>query len=96
MIDVPEAGTAPNVGELAFVGFTDAGKSITSVTVNAGTNGFDAIGVDDVQYQSAATAAPEPSSAISLLTGCLFGLTLWFRRRRAVRARGVRPGAWLA
>lgn len=87
-INVPDAGTSPSVGELAFVGFTDAGKSISSVTINAGTSGFDDIGIDDVRYQSAATAAtPEPSSALSLLTG-LVALPLWFRRRRAARARG--------
>ncbi len=80
-IDVPEGGTSNSIGELVFVGFTDAGKSITSVTINAGTSGFDAIGVDDVRYQSAAsTAAPEPASAAMLLTG-VFGLTLWSRRR---------------
>jgi hypothetical protein len=86
-INVPEAGTSNSVGELVFVGFTDAGKSITSVTVNAGTSGFDAIGVDDVRFQSAVVGTPEPNSAVSLLTGCFFALTLWFRRRRAVRAR---------
>jgi hypothetical protein len=84
-IDVPETGTSNSVGELVFVGFTDAGKSITSITINAGTNGFDALGVDDVRYQSAASAVPEPGSMALLLTGCLFGLTLWFRRRRAAR-----------
>ena len=89
-IDVPEAGTSPSVGELVFVGFTDAGKSITSVTVNAGTNAFDSLGVDDVRFQSAAVTTPEPNSAVLLLTGCLFGLALWFRRCRAVRASGVR------
>jgi hypothetical protein len=56
---------------LAFVGFTDAGRSITSVTINAGTNAWDAIGVDDVQYQSANTV-PEPASIALLLTGCFF------------------------
>jgi hypothetical protein len=96
-INVPETGTSPSVGELVFVGFTDAGKSIvgftdagksiTSVTINAGTNGFDAIGVDDVRYQSGASAAaPEPGSMPLLLTGCFFGLALWFQRRRAARA----------
>jgi hypothetical protein len=95
-INVPEAGTSPNVGELAFVGFTDAGKSITSVTVNAGTNAFDDIGVDDVRFQSA-VATPEPNSAVSLLTGCcLFGFLLWFRRCQTIRARGVRQRTWTA
>jgi hypothetical protein len=95
-INVPEAGTSSSVGELVFVGFTDAGKSISSVTVNAGTNAFDAIGVDDVRFQSAAVATPEPNSAVSLLTGCFFGLALWLRRCRAVRARAVRQGTWTA
>jgi hypothetical protein len=95
-INVPEAGTSPTVGELVFVGFTDAGKSITSVTINAGTNAFDAIGVDDVRFQS--VAAPEPNSAVSLLTGCFFfGLVLWFRRRRASAVFNGRTGtAWHA
>jgi hypothetical protein len=84
-IDVPETGTSNSIGELVFVGFTDAGKSITSVTINAGTNAFDAIGVDDVRYQSAASAVPEPGSTTLLLTGCLFGLVLGFRRQRAAR-----------
>jgi hypothetical protein len=79
-----------------FVGFTDAGTSITSVAVNAGRNAFDDIGVDDVRLQSAAVAASEPNFAVSLLTGCFFGLTLWFRRCRVVRARGVRQRTWTA
>lgn len=84
-IDVPETGTSPNVGELVFVGFTDAGKSIASVTINAGTNGFDDIGIDDVRYQSAAATTPEPSSVLSLMSG-LFALSLWSRRRQGGRA----------
>jgi hypothetical protein len=79
-IDVPEAGTSSNVGELVFVGLTDAGKTISSVTVNAGTNGFDAIGVDDVRYQSAASSVPEPGSVVLLLTVCLLALALRVRR----------------
>ncbi len=81
-IDVPETGTSGSVGELVFVGFTDAGKSVTSVTINAGTNGFDDIGVDDVRYQST-SAVPEPASIVPLLTGCFIGLGyLWRRRAR--------------
>jgi hypothetical protein len=82
-IDVPETGTSGSVGELAFVGFTDAGKSITSVTINAGSPaiGYDAIGVDDVRYQSAAVSGvPEPGSVVLLLTICLLALAPLVRR----------------
>jgi hypothetical protein len=84
-VDVPETGTSSSVGELAFVGFTDAGKSITSVTINAGTNGFDDIGVDDVRYQSSplSSPVPEPGSVALLLTACLVALGV--RRLRAIR-----------
>jgi hypothetical protein len=80
-IDVPESGTSPSVGELVFVGFTDAGKSISSVTINAGTNGFDAIGVDDVRYQS--SPVPEPGSVVLLLSVLIFALRS-FRKRQTV------------
>ncbi len=85
-INVPEAGTSPSVGELVFVGFTDAGKSISSVTVNAGTNGFDDIGVDDVRYQSSVSSVPEPSSVVLLLTVCLLALapSVWRLRGRRI------------
>jgi hypothetical protein len=73
-------GTSSSRGEIAFIGFVDAGKSITSVTVNASNSaGADAIGVDDVSYQ----AVPEPSS----LTLCAIAAApaLWYAwtRRRA-------------
>jgi hypothetical protein len=84
-IDVPEAGTSSSIGELVFVGFTDAGKSISSVTVNAGTNGFDDIGVDDVRYQSAASSVPEPGSVVLLLTVCLLALAARFWRLQGTR-----------
>ena len=86
-IFVPGTGTSSTVGELAFVGFTDAGKSISSITITAGLpgTGQDAIGVDDVRYQSAAATAPEPGSVSLMLTGCLFGFALSVRRHRAAR-----------
>jgi hypothetical protein len=78
---IPEAGTSSGVGAVDFVGFTDAGKSISSVTVFAGNTGFDDIGVDDVSYQSAASPTPEPGSVVLMLTGCLaLGLLMWQRR----------------
>jgi hypothetical protein len=73
-IDLPEAGTSPSVGALDFIGFTDAGKAISSITLNAGNSfaGYDFIGIDDVRFQSTVSAAPEPSSvALLLLAGAL-------------------------
>jgi hypothetical protein len=75
-------GTTSSRGEIAFIGFVDAGKSITSITINAGapgpnaSTGQDAIGVDDVNFQ----AVPEPSS----LTLCAIAAApaFWYIRRR--------------
>jgi hypothetical protein len=86
-ISIPGVGTSGSIGALDFVGFTDAGKSITSITINAGIPGdpgagFDDIGVDDVSYESAASTptVPEPDSIALMLTGCL-GLAAGIRRR---------------
>jgi hypothetical protein len=80
----PEAGTSNSVGALDFVGFTDAGKSITSVTINAGSHtlGWDDIGVDDVQFGPAA-AGPEPAS-LAIFGTALAGLGAIRRRRKRV------------
>jgi hypothetical protein len=86
-IDVPETGTSGSIGELAFVGFTDAGKSISSITINAGSlaAGFDDIGVDDVRYQSVPSGVPEPGSVALLLTICLLALAPLVRRLQGTR-----------
>jgi hypothetical protein len=84
-INAPGTGTDSSNGALDFVGFTDAGKLITSVSINAGTNGQDFIGVDDVRYQTAATTvAPEPSSVFLVLAG---GALLALRCRRKAASR---------
>jgi PEP-CTERM motif len=80
-IDIPETGTSNSVGALDFVGFTDVGKSITSVTINAGTNGFDDIGVDDVRF--AAVPVPEPTS-LAIFGTALLGVGEIRRRRKNV------------
>ncbi len=88
-ISIPGVGTTGSIGALDFVGFTDVGKSITSITINAGIPGvpgagFDDIGIDDVSYMSASAVTtgtvPEPDSIALLLTGGL-GLAAGIRRR---------------
>jgi hypothetical protein len=77
-INIP--GTTDGSGSFDFVGFTDVGKSISSVTITPGTSaGGDFIGVDDVVYQ---TPVPEPSSLALMLTG-FAGLGAGYRRMRA-------------
>ena len=74
IINVPGAGTTGSLGATDFVGFTDPGKLISSVTLYAGsaTTGADFIGVDDVSYQGAAVAVtPEPGSFVLVGTGLL-------------------------
>jgi len=89
-ITLAGAGTTASVGEIAFVGFTDSGKSITSITINTGNSqaGWDDIGVDDVSFQtSSVQAVPEPSSLAML--GSAAGLAIvscsWVRCRRTLR-----------
>ena len=85
LINVPEASTSGSVGALDFVGFTDAGKSISSITINAGSPaaGFDDIGVDDVSYQGPISLSPEPDSVVLVITGCL-SLAAAVRRRLSI------------
>ena len=80
-VSIPQ-GTSQG-GGVSFAGFTDRGKSITSVTITASANGFyDAIGVDDVGY--APTPVPEASTTVSLgllLTLGIGGLVIAARRK---------------
>lgn len=76
-INFPSAVQGGNGGGGAFIGFTDFGKSISSVTINA-TN--DIITVDDARYGVA--AVPEPDIWALLIAG--FGLTGAAMRRRRV------------
>ena len=69
------------LGGVTFVGFTDAGTSISSVTINTGTpSGADYIGIDDVRYGSMVT--PEPAT-FWMAAGML--LLLGLRARKARR-----------
>lgn len=65
----------------AFIGFTDIGASIVSISYNA-TN--DIVSIDDVQYGTAGAAVPEPSSVL-LLGTALLALGMVVIRKRAVR-----------
>lgn len=87
VLDIPMTGTGPGTGGLAFLGFTDVGKSITSVTVTAGINGGDFIGVDDVRFASdVSSTVPEPAEWAMLVCG--FGVIGGaMRRKRALAAR---------
>ncbi len=60
-INAPESGTGSGTGALDFVGFTDAGKLISSITINSNGSGTDYIGLDDLMYQTT-SAVPEPAS----------------------------------
>ena len=84
-INVPGAGTSSSLGAMDFVGFTDAGQSIVSLTINAGNpQGADEIGVDDVRYQTPAVAVtPEPGTFVLAGTG-LMAILLGAARRRFV------------
>ena len=69
-----------NTGGVEFVGFTDAGKLISSITI---TVGQDAVVIDDLRYVTPRVAAvPEPS--IALLIG-LGALALTASRKRKQR-----------
>ena len=84
-VTAPGTGTSTSAGALDFVGFTDPGKSITSVTINAGPSsgtGADEIGVDDVRYQ----AVPEPTG-VGLTAAAAGAVSLGRRRRPRGRTR---------
>jgi hypothetical protein len=84
VLDIPETGTSSSVGALDFVGFTDGGASISSVTINAGnpTTGYDYIGIDDVLFGPVATPVPEPFT-LSLFGAGLAGAAALRRRKKA-------------
>jgi hypothetical protein len=81
-VPIPNPGIAN--GGMSFVGFTDAGKSISAVTINAEpSDGPDIISMDDVRFGTGAVvAAPEPASVTLLALG-VSGLALRGLRRRA-------------
>ena len=81
MIHIPNAGGPGTnvVGGLSFVGFTDFGRSIQTVTFNAG---FDRLSIDDVRVP---VAVPEPS--IHLLLIAVVAAMIVTPHRAGVRPR---------
>ena len=72
------------LGGVTFLGFTDAGASISQITLNAGSSssGADFIGVDDVQYLANASPVPEPSTfALTCLPLLLVGFYAYRQRK---------------
>src|SRR6266481_3822204 len=80
-VDIPNPGFH---GGTTFVGFTDAGKTIASITINVSN---DVVGVDDVRY--ATDPVPEPAS-LTLLVGGLAGLALTRRRKHMLALKPIR------
>lgn len=84
VLNIPGTGTNSFTGALSFVGFTDAGASISSVTINAGngvTTGADFIGIDDVRF-GPVTSVPEPVT-LSIFGVGAFGAVSLRRRKKA-------------
>ena len=79
-INIPNPGFD---GGTTFVGFTDADKSIASVTINVNN---DIVGVDDVRYET--HSVPEPAS-LALLRGALAGLGFTCRRKHQLALRRI-------
>jgi hypothetical protein len=87
---IPGVGTSGSVGALAFAGFTDPGKQISSITINTGSQdaGWDDIGVDDVRFASAGSGTPEPAAWALMLLG-FGGIGAAIRGRRANLRAGI-------
>ena len=72
-------GLGANDGGIAFVGFTDAGASITSITIHAIGSGWqDFVAIDDVRFVTpASNEVPEPATlaiwAALAAMGCVIG-----------------------
>ncbi len=74
VIDIPEISSG-----IAFVGFTDAGKSVASVTFEFSN---DIVGLDDLRFGRASNnAIPEPTSLV--IWGLVGTAGMSFRRRKA-------------
>jgi hypothetical protein len=79
-VDIPNPGFD---GGTTFVGFTDAGKSIASITINVNN---DIVGVDDVRYVTDPVSEP---ASLALLGGALAGLALTRRRKHMLALKPI-------
>ncbi len=66
----------------AFIGFTDFGQSITSVTYDAVN---DIVALDDIQYASANSVTPVPEPLTLSLFGAGFAGAVAMRRRKKAK-----------
>ena len=74
--------TGNAAGGIQFFGFADPTNAITTVSIQLQGSPGDVFGIDDVRFGAAATAVPEPGSALAgmlALGACASGL---FRRNR--------------
>ena len=79
-------------GGIAFYGFTDLGRSFSSISINDLTGpAGDLVGVDDVRFQAAPTMAPEPGSS-AILGGGILALGLALLRKPARRSQPSAAG----
>lgn len=81
-------------GGVQFLGFTSAGKSISSITIagQADSSGYmgDIIGLDDMRYVFAPSeptqSVPEPASVLSLLVFGAVGASSMLKRKQETKA----------
>ena len=78
ILDMP-AGDI-NSGGLVFFGFTDVGKSISSIVYDTVSGDF--VAIDDMRFGMIGGSVPE-SSTLALFAAALMGLALAGRRRRS-------------
>ena len=80
VINFPSAVQGGNGGGGAFIGFTDFGKSILSVTVNVSN---DIVAIDDLRFGNIGAPVPEPATWAMMIAG-LGAVGYAMRRRRNV------------
>jgi hypothetical protein len=80
IIDIPSL--EGDLGGIAFVGFTDAGKDVLSVTIDVSN---DIVGVDDVMFGRSFSVVPEPGTMIVWSVFAGIGMVCGSRRSRLAK-----------